>query len=182
MTMRMALRQLFTAGLLAGVLSGCVVVRTTEHRIKLNDDGSGEGFLRLIDLRSDETTDSLVRRDFDQMLKTYDRYGIDEFERSGRKIVDKHFLVHGDTLILEVSYVFSKIEAVEGLRVTKEGLYMAVGEGREILKTNGNIEEVKQGVQRIAWDADAKRLMYVIREKSMPPGESLAALYRKSGR
>ncbi len=173
---------LLAAGILAVILSGCVVVRTTEHRIKLNEDGSGEGLLRLIDLRSDETDDSLVQRDFTQMMKTYDKYGIEEFEQNGRKITRKQFSVRGDTLILEISYVFPKLEAVEGLHVTKEGLFMAVGEGREIVRTNGKVEEVKPGVQRITWDSDAQRLMYVIREKTMPPGRSLAELYRKSGR
>jgi hypothetical protein len=178
----MYMHHLCAAASLAVVLSGCIVVRTTEHRIKLNEDGSGEGLLRLIDLRSDETTDSLVRRDFDQMLKSYDKYGIEEFERTGRKITGKQFIVHADTLTLEVSYVFQKADAVEGLHVTKDGLHMGVADSREIVKTNGKVETVKPGFQQITWDAGARKLMYIIREKTMPPGRSLADLYRRSRR
>ena len=42
------------------LLPGCILIRSTEHRISVNDDGTGEAVLRLIDLRSDEMADSLV--------------------------------------------------------------------------------------------------------------------------
>ena len=50
--------------LAAGMLSGCILVRTTEHRISLRPDGGGEAVLRLIDIRSDETVDSLAEVGF----------------------------------------------------------------------------------------------------------------------
>lgn len=56
---------------------------------------------------------------------------------------------------------------------------MVVGEGRELVRTNGRAETWKQDAQRITWDADARRLMYVIREKNLPPSTSLARWYIK---
>lgn len=173
------IQQVLVATLLAILVQGCVLIRITEHRLKLNGDGSGEALLRLIDLRSDAPTDSLITRDFTQMMQAFDKYGTEEFEKGGRKIVNKQFIVRGDTLILEVSYTFTQLEAVEGLRSTKGGLYMVVGEGRELVRTNGRAETWKQDAQRITWDADARRLMYVIREKNLPPSTSLARWYIK---
>ncbi len=177
--MRTILRFLPAAALLSAILSGCVLVRTTEHRIKLNEDGSGEALLRLIDIRSDEQTDSLIQRDFDQMMVAYNKYGIEEFEQTGRKVTGKQFLVRGDTLILEISYTFKKIEAVEGLHMTKDGFTMGVASSREVVKTNGKVENIKKTLQQIDWDLSARRLMYTISEKSMPASTSLSDLYVK---
>lgn len=178
-----AIRGLFFAAVFLGVLlPGCIVIRTTEHRIKLNSDGSGEALLRLIDIRSDAVTDSLVRRDFVMMMKGVEEQGVKEFERSGRTVTTKQFSVRGDTLMCEVSYTFQKVAAVEGLRQTADGLVMIVGEGREVVKTNGTVEAWQANGQRIVWDADAKRLMYVMREKTLPASTSLASLYLKSYR
>ena len=175
--MQTIMRTLVAGGLLPAILSGCILVRTTEHRIKLNENGSGEALLRLIDIRSDAQTDSLVRRDFDQMMKTYDKFGAEEFEKFGRKITGKQFVVHRDTLILEISYTFPHPESVEGLHITKDGFTMGVNASREVLKTNGTLQNLKPGFQQILWDLSARRLMYVIREKTLPPSVSLADLY-----
>lgn len=168
--------------LAAVVLQGCIVVGTTEHRIRLNEDGSGEALLRLIDIRSDAVTDSLVRHDFNLMMAAAESAGVKEFERTGRKVSNKQFWVKGDTLLCEISYTFQNIAAIEGLRRTGDGLYLVVGEGREIVRTNGKAETWQRAEQRIVWDGDAKRLMYVIRDKALPPSRSLAALYTKSYR
>ena len=171
---RFILPILFLAG-----LQGCILVRVTEHRIHLNDDGSGDAVLRMIDLRSDAPEDSLIARDVRQMMQAYDKYGVEEFEQQGRKIVNKEFQVHGDTLILEISYLFPNPGAIEGLRRTKDDMYMVVGESREVVTTNGRIEKAKDGSQSIHWDSNGKQLLYIIKEKSLPPSRSLAGWYLK---
>jgi hypothetical protein len=178
-----ALRLSVGVVLLGVLLPGCIFVRTTDHRLRMNTDGSGQALLRLIDIRSDQAVDSLVTRDFDEMMLAYNKPGIEEFERTGRRVTSKQFSVHGDTLILEIAYTFQKLEAVEGLRLTADGIYVAVGEGREIVRTDGKVESWKGGTKRIVWDTDASHLQYVIRETNAPPTVSLASLYRKwSGR
>ena len=176
---RTSISRLLAPFLLFAGVQGCILVRTTDHRITFNDDGSGSALLRLVDIRSDAPDDSLITRDLHQMMQAYDKYGVEEFEQQGRKIVSKQFVVHGDTLILEISYVFPNREAVEGLRQTREDMYMVVGEGREIVKTNGRIEKTKDGSRNIRWDSDAKELTYIIREKTLPPSTSLASWYQK---
>jgi hypothetical protein len=172
--------RLFIGMVVLGVfLPGCIFVRTTDHRIHLNNDGSGQALLRLIDIRSDQVVDSLVRKDFDEMMLAYTKPGIDEFEQTGRKVTSKQFSVHGDTLILEIAYTFQRLEAVEGLRLTADGIYVAVGEGREIVRTDGKVESWKGGTKRIVWDTDENRIQYVVRETNVPPTVSLASLYRK---
>jgi hypothetical protein len=172
--------RLIAGVVLMGILvPGCIFVRTTDHRIRLNSDGSGQAFLRLIDIRTDQTVDSLVLKDFNQMMTAYDKSGVQEFERNGRKITSKEFSVHGDTLILEIVYTFGNLDEVEGIRVTPDGIYVAVGEGREIVKTDGSVKDWKNDTKRIVWDTNPTRMQYVVREKSVPPGVSLASLYRK---
>ncbi len=176
--MKTFLRFLPAAFVLPLFLSGCVLVRTTEHRIIINNDGSGEALLRFIDIRSDEQVDSLFQKDFNQLMMAYTSFGVEEFERGGKKITSKQFVVHGDTLILEIAYTFPRIESIDGLRISKDGFVMGVSSSREVVKTNGSVSKVKPLLQQIEWDLDARRLMYIIREKAMPPSRSLAGLYQ----
>jgi hypothetical protein len=166
------------ASLGALLFSGCLQVRETEHRIRLNKDGSGDHRLRLIDIRSDGATDSAVVHDFNVMMSSYDEGGGEEFESKGRTLLDKKMYTHGDTLIAEITYGFNELAAVEGLRVTEDELFVVVSPGREVLRTNGKIKTDENGAKRIVWDRDALRLYYVIREREMPEGVSLARLFR----
>jgi len=173
--------RLVLAGILAGVvlIPGCILIRTTEHRISINEDGSGEAVLRLIDLRSDESVDSLIQRDFRIMLSSYEREGEDTFEREGRTITGKKLYARADTLYAEITYTFASFMAIEGLHATDEELYVVVPEGREVIRTNGEIRPWTGDALRIVWDRDASRLMFQIREKQLPPSTSLARLYRE---
>jgi hypothetical protein len=162
------------------VLPGCLLVGTTEVRVRLNDDGSGEAVMRLVDIRSDAESDSAVVHDFQVLMSSLDQREVPDFEAHGRKVTRKQFLVQGDTLIAEVVYTFTSVEAVEGLRVRDDEMYLVVGEGRDLVKTNGKVRTGEKGAIRVVWAKDAKRLMYQIREKSIPPSRSLAPLYLKS--
>jgi len=168
-------------GILAGLLlvPGCILIRTTEHRITINDDGSGEAVLRLIDLRSDETADSLVRRDFRIMLSSYEREGEESFGREGRTITSKKLYTRGDTLYAEVGYTFGSLMAIEGLHVTDDELYVVVPESREVVRTNGRTSSWINNGQRIVWSRETRLIMFQIREKTLPPSTSLARLYRE---
>ena len=165
------------AVVLAALLSGCILVRTTEQRINLRNDGSGEAVLRLIDIRTDEQADSLVQRDFRIMMSSFDHEGIEDFEQNGRKISAKRLFTRDDTLYAEISYTFNVTGAIEGLRMTHDELYLVVNGGREIARTNGRVEPWQNGTQRIVWKRDAQRLLFQIREKTLPPSTSLARLY-----
>ncbi|MBP2671148.1 MAG: hypothetical protein H6Q85_1214, partial [candidate division NC10 bacterium] len=112
MRITMSVRGLFA--ILAGsvILSGCLFVRETEHRIKVNEDGGGEAWIRLIDLRSDGTTDSSVTADLEGMLASFEGDVDKEFERRGRTLVAKKFLLKGDTLSAELQYSFGKLTAI----------------------------------------------------------------------
>lgn len=165
--------------LLVSLLPGCILIRTTEHRITINEDGSGEAVLRLIDLRSDETQDSLIVRDFDIMISSFEREGIMDFEKMGRKITDKKFFLRGDTLVAEIHYTFPSLSAVEAIRITPDEIYVVVNAEREVVRTNGVVVPWQEAHKRIQWSKDARRLFYQIREKSLPPSVSLASLYQK---
>ena len=168
--------------ILSAILPGCLLVSTTEHRIKVNDDGSGEAVLRMIDIRSDGSSDSSVAVDFGLMMAAFDSEGVRQFEAEGRHITGKQFIVRNDTLVAEVTYAFDDLYAIEGLHVTKDALYVIVGEDREILKTNGKTSSAKHNATRISWSRDARRLLYTIREKSFPKSTSLAGMYLRQMR
>jgi len=161
------------------VFSGCILIQTTEHRINLKPDGSGEAVLRLIDIRTDEMTDSLAEQDCRIMLTSFDREGIEEFEANGRKVVNRQFFVRDDTLNAEIDYTFDNTAAVEGLHVTNDELYLVVKDDRTIVKTNGRIEVWQAGAHRIVWERNAERLIFRISEQKLPPSRSLASFYER---
>lgn len=179
---RSALIPMLAALLVVPIVPGCLLIRTTEHRIKLNDNGSGEALMRLVDIRSDGATDSARIRDYGVMMSSAEKEGIQAFEKEGRKVISTQFQVNGDTLNAEISYTFPRIDAVEGLKQKGDELFVVVNEGREILRTNGKIKSWEHNSLRIVWPRTAKRLMFQIREKLLPSSTSLAALYLRYGR
>lgn len=170
---------LFT--LMAG-LQGCLLVRTTEHIITINDDRSGEGIIHLVDIRSDARSDSLVRRDFDDLMQLVNAKKVDEFERFGRTITTKKLRADGDTLEAEVTYIFTSLSSIDGLRVTRDGMTLVFSPEREIVRTNGKLGHNDEHETTITWDHDAKRLVYVVREKQLPFSASLVPLWLKYAR
>ncbi len=164
------------------LVPGCILIRTTEHRIKVNEDGTGEAVLRLTDLRSDASQDSLVARDFEILIASFQKEGIADFEKMGRKVTDKKLFLQGDTLVAEITYTFPSLDAVEGLRVTPDEIYVVVNQQRDIVRTNGTPQTWQEHQKRIRWDRNARRIYFRIRENSLPPSVSLAGLYRKWSR
>ena len=160
------------------LLPGCILIRSTEHRISLNDDGTGEAVLRLIDLRSDEMADSLVERDFRIMMSSYEKEGAAEFSRQGRTITAKKMYTRADTLYAEIAYAFENLQAIEGLHVTDTEIYVIVSATRHVVRTNGQVQPWAGDAQRIFWKRDARRLLYQITENSLPSSSSLARYYR----
>jgi hypothetical protein len=162
----------------AFLLPGCLLVRTTEHRIRLSPDGSGDALLRLIDIRSDGDADSIVNADFNELMEMVDDTLAGGFETATRRITTKQLLLDADTLIGEVAYVFTEPGDIEGLRVTDDELTILVGPDRVVEQTNGSIEKRSEGGVRIVWDRDATLLTYVISERLVRSSTPLAALYR----
>jgi hypothetical protein len=181
MTTTRILFSLALVAVLAVVLPSCLLIRTTEHRIRLNEKGSGEAMIRLIDIRSDGKTDSALARDYSIMMASVQKEGVVEFEKGGRKVTSKQFSASGDTLSAEIIYTFPDLDQVEGLKVKKDELFVVVSDGREIVRTNGSVQSWTRNARRIVWPRNAKRLMYQIREKTFPESVSLAPLYVKFG-
>lgn len=167
--------------LLSIIAAGCLLVRTTEHRIKINPDGTGEATLRLVDLRSDASTDSAAFHDYGVMMGGLKEEGERDLEGRSRKLTGKKFTVRGDTLTAELTYLFLSLSSVDGIRMVGDELFFVVGEGEVVVKTNGKIESWGPHGTRIVWKRDARQLMYQIRERKMPPSRSLAPFYTKYG-
>jgi hypothetical protein len=166
--------------LVSALLQGCIEVRTTDHRLWFRKDGSGEGIMRLIDIRSDESSEKKMREDFDILMKVYLEEGLEQFENTGRKVTSKRLYTAGDTLTAEIRYTFASRLALEELRMTDTELFVIVPADKVVGKTNGDVESFGNGRQRIVWDVDAPRIAYQITEKSLPAGVSLAPFYRGS--
>lgn len=175
-------RMVRSLAIAAGVLmfAGCIQVGTTEHRVVFNDNGSGEALLRLIDIRSDETSDSAVAHDYKVMMDSFQGDAVKDFEQTGRKVLSKQFMVRSDTLVAEIRYSFTERGVIEGLRVTKDEMYIVVQQEREVVKTNGKVQSWMKNAVRIVWPRDERRLMYVVRERSLPPSISLASYYLRN--
>jgi hypothetical protein len=160
---------------------GCLFVRTTEHIFTIREDGTGEGVIHLTDIRSDAITDSLVKRDFDDMMAAYGSRKIAEFEKRGRSITAKRLRVRGDTLMAEITYAFLSPEAIDGLRINNDEVSMMFAPEREVVRTNGKVSKTDKHETHIVWPRDAKRFIYEVREKELPPTVSIAFLYQKYG-
>ena len=158
-------------------LPACVIVGMTEHRVEFRTDGAGRAWLRLTDIRSDGVTDSSVERDFNIMMDSFEKEGIEDFEKWGRRITNKRFIVHGDTLSAEIEYTFDSMEDIEGLNVMDGTLFIIVPEDREVVWTNGRISPWDRGALRIVWDRNAEFISYHVREKELPSSISLAPVY-----
>jgi hypothetical protein len=161
------------------LLDGCLFVRETEHRIKLNDEGGGEAMVRLVDIRSDGETDSAVTADMNDLLASFQGEVLKEFERKGRKLVGKRLTVQGDTLNAEFQYTFGSLASVEGLMVSAQELAIIVSEEREIVRTNGSVQAWHRNATKISWPRDAERLMYRVRERVVPSSVLLGPKYRQ---
>jgi hypothetical protein len=180
MTVRFRLKNILPTVLLTVLIAlpGCILIRSTEHRISVNDDGTGEAVLRLIDLRSDETADSLVQRDFRIMMSSYEKEGEKEFSRQGRTITGKKLYTRADTLYAEITYMFANLQAIEGLHVSDTEVYVVVPATRHVVRTNGEVESWTGDAKRIVWKPGVRRLLYQITENSLPASASLARYYR----
>ncbi len=168
--------------LLAAAFSGCLLVHSTEHHIRLNADGSGEATLRLHNLRSDGATDSAIASDVARLLTAFNVSGAAMFEQNTRKIQGKQFMLQGDTLGVEIRYTFRSLDGVEGLRENADMLFLAVGPDNEIVRTNGKVEPWMNDLRRIVWPREATRLFYVIRERTPRRSTSIVRWYRAQTR
>jgi hypothetical protein len=167
--------------LIAALLAqGCVVIRSTEQRVWFKNDGSGEGVMRLIDIRSDETTPEGVKADFESVMKLYLQTGLEDFENSGRKVTGKNLYVSGDSLIAEIRYTFTNVAALDEMRFNNEETFVVVPAGKVIVRHNGSVESYYGDSQRIVWDRDTPRVMYQVAEQNLPKSTSLASLYLSS--
>ena len=176
-------KSIFTVVCLAGVvMPGCLFVRTTEHRIQFHKDGGGEAMVRMIDIRSDAESDSAVNADFRTLMDAYVERGLKDFEEPGREVTGKRLVVRGDTLMGEITYNFVSWTNIEGLRATKDEFSIVIPAQREVVKTNGSVQDAHGGAHRIVWDRDENRLMYQVRELRVPPSESLASRYVAAAR
>jgi hypothetical protein len=161
------------------MVPGCLVIRTTEHRVKIYEDGSGEALLKLVDIRSDGVTDSAVIHDVDVMMSSFETGGVEDFEKPGRKVTDKVMYTRGDTLVAEISYAFRSLDALEGLRITPDEMFVVVSAEREIIRTNGRIKPGDNNTRKISWKRGASLISYVIRERQLPPSVPLGMYYQK---
>lgn len=168
--------------LAATQITGCLLVRSTEHRIRLNKDGTGDALMRLIDIRSDAATDSSVDADFQELLDIMRDSTVAGFETPGRIITGKQLLLSGDTLVGEVAYAFRSLDDLEGLRESEDEFFVLVGPDRVVVQTNGRIVPGETGGVRIVWTKETTRLQYEIAERLVRPSLSLAPRYRAGTR
>jgi hypothetical protein len=167
---------------LSVLFPGCLLIRTTEMHISIEENGGANVKMVLSDIRSDAPTDSERVRDYGIMMASLSAEGLHDLEeREELTFLDKKFFLRGDTLDAEVLYAVHRVETIEGLRTTADEFSVLVSRDREILSTNGRIERMSKTEQRIVWPPTARELSYVIRERSVSSSVSLASDYRKYG-
>ena len=171
-----------SALLFALLCSGCLLVRTTEHRVSLSENGGGEALLRLIDIRSDADTDSGRSLDYEELADILEDSTLRGFVTPDRRVTGKRAFLQGDTLFVEVTYAFDNPEAVEGLALHRGEFSVTVAAHRELVHTNGSVETLRDGSHRIIWKGDVRLLRYAVTESAADPGVSLAPWHRAAAR
>ncbi|HEY4644015.1 MAG TPA: hypothetical protein VIH68_04785 [Bacteroidota bacterium] len=159
-------------------INGCILVSAVDHQIRVNGNGSGVAVITFLDLRSDGLDDSTYFDDMNVLLDLLGREEIEEFEKDGKEILKKEFLLSGDTLSLRVEYEFKNLQTIEGVRETNEEIFFVVNESRQIVRTNGNIKGDPSGGKRMVWQTGSRFLSYLVKDAIPPKGRSLAQAYR----
>ncbi len=170
----------FLVFLLTAILGfhGCIMISAVEHRIKVNPDGSGIAVITFLDFRSDAVDDSVYAEDFNLLLDVLAEETIKEFETDGKKILRKELYLSGDSLSLRVEYEFRSLRSIEGIRLSNDEIFFMVDEWRQILRTNGVVENESWGGKRMVWKAGTRQLSYLVEDVVPLKGRSLSQAYR----
>ena len=159
-------------------LHGCIMVSAVDHRIKVSPDGSGIAVITFLDLRSDAVNDSAYTEDLDLLLDILAQKKIKEFEKDGKKILEKELYLSGDSLSLRVKYEFHTLGSIDGIRVSYEEIFFVVDESKRILRTNGVVERESGGGKRMSWKIGKRQFWYLVEDVDLLKGRSLSEAYR----
>ncbi|MBD3411279.1 MAG: hypothetical protein GF419_13875, partial [Ignavibacteriales bacterium] len=102
--------------LLATVLlaSGCLTCEYKEYRLKLNDDGSGEGVIRYVNIMANVTSeDESAEADFKELVSDYLNGTMIEEEYPEAIIRSKTLKEEDGVLVGEVEVEFSSLRAIK---------------------------------------------------------------------
>lgn len=138
-------------------LSGCLTSEYKEYRFKINDDGSGEGTIKYVNLMSDEDEGEIVSdTDFDELINNYLNGEQFEIDNPHYNVFEKNLIEENGLLNGEVKFTFSNMDSI-GFYVFKDcdcsPIMFFLGTLSELfVESNGEYLEINTDISLITWD------------------------------
>jgi hypothetical protein len=166
--------------------SGCLTCEYKEYRLKLNDDGSGEGVIRYVNIMANVTSeDESAEADFKELVSDYLNGTMIEEEYPEAIIRSKTLKEEDGVLVGEVEVEFSSLMAIKLYQYDEQSPIMHyIGSLNESYDaSNGFFDEDMMPV--IFWEKDARDLHFNTSVAGEPePGDttyiSLLELYKEN--
>ncbi|MBN2460484.1 MAG: hypothetical protein JXB60_02660 [Candidatus Cloacimonetes bacterium] len=183
----MYLKKLFTFAvviLAAIVITGCLTTETKEYRFKINQDGSGEGKIKFINIVSEEDEEQDVSfNDFGELISDYMEGHTFETDNPHYEVLDKRLYEENGVLVGEVSFKFVHADSVGFLRNTDCDcaplLYYLGSLSETLLETNGEYLGLGRDFPIIQWPAGTEELFFKTSVKEdMSDAHGLLPLYQ----
>ncbi len=179
---------IFTVGMLLAVmvigLGGCLTPEYKEYHYRINQDGTGEGTMKFINIVSEEEDEEDVSaKDFGELISDY--YEGEQFSEDNPHftITDKKLYEEDGMLMGEVWFTFDNADSIgfyrhEDCDCCPWMLYIG-SISETFLESNGTYLGADQDFPMIIWDEDQEEFYFKTHLKEdMSNGHCLLPLYK----
>lgn len=146
-------------------LSGCLSTEYKEYSFSINEDGSGTGNIKFINIVSEQDEgEDVVAEDFDSLINGYLNGQDFENENPNYNVTEKKLYEEEKQLVGEVSFTFDDIERIGFYRyksLSSSPFMFYMGNITEIVEsTNGEWEGAAKDFPIIVWEPGTTELNF----------------------
>ncbi len=165
------------------VLSGCLTVGREIYHFKIKPDGTGEGSITFVDLRSQDEDGDVSLSDFQTLLDDYVEGTNFEEVHKTLKVYDKKLYEKDGKLCGEIKFGFDRPADAGFLKDAgcdcAPYYYFTGSLDGEVVETNGE-NLLSTGIRAIRWDADTREFTFTVLVMDDTTGtRSLVDYYRE---
>lgn len=175
--------QLLLLFLSVSMLSGCLTTEYKEYTFQINEDGSGNGIIKFINILSQEDDGMNVSAsDFGQLIDEYLNGNSFEEENPYYQVTHKKLFEENGVLCGEVEFTFTHVDSIGFLSFNNcqctPLLYYLGSISETLIDTDGNYLGLKRDLPIISWEAETKRVFFkTMVESDVSAGHSLLPMY-----
>jgi hypothetical protein len=169
------------------LFTGCLVFEKKEYRFKINDDGSGEGTIRYVNIvSSDDNGRDVSFKDYAELVTDYIEGTKYEDENPGLKISGKKLFEENGALVAELKFSFSTPDSAGFFRIPGQNcstvMYFIKNSGGQetVTESNGKIITGVGDSPFIVWDSAVKEFTFKTSiQIDTTSSRSLVVMHRK---